>query len=62
MATKIVTSNKHLPWAGYYVCMGAKVEDLDPTPWMIGSATVILLAVVVVMVTYRVMKQRWLCL
>ena len=58
--TKIVTSSNHLSWGTYHICMGAQVEDLDKTPWLIGTSVAFLWAIVVVMITYRTMKRRWL--
>ena len=57
--TKSLASSNHLPWTGYYICMGGRLDDLDNTPWAEGTAMAFLWANVFVMVTYMVIKRRW---
>ena len=59
MVTKTLKGKNHIPWACYYIHMGASVKDLDTTPWVMVSAVAFLWAIGVVMVTYTVIKRRW---
>ena len=58
VVTKLLTGRNHLPWDGFYMCMGANLDQLDPGPWAIVSVALLLFAITTVMMIARLLKRR----
>ena len=59
VVTKLVTGRNHLPWDGFYLCMGANIDQLDSGPWALVSVVGLLFAITSVMMVFRLLKRRW---
>ena len=45
-------------WSGWYIYLGARQQDLNPTPWLLISCKMLIAINAAAMLVYRIIKRR----